>query len=122
MDVFGLVDYERAVPLNFKHPKTGAPMGIVWQVRHASCKAAEQYREQARANAIEAGQETDSAVDTFQAAGLCVIGWDWGEHTYKNGQVPDFSTDMAAEILRDVDWMFEQFVAKVADRGNFTNG
>lgn len=112
MDVFSYIDYERPVPLEFIDPDGGKPLGIVWKVMHVKCKAAEAYRKESRTR--------NSEIDAFQAAGLCVTGWDWGQHSYKDGKVPEFSTDMAAEILREVDWMFEQFAEKASDRGNFT--
>lgn len=119
MDVAGLVAYEQDFPLEIRHPKTGEKIGIRFMVRHIDCEASTQAAQAKRVAKVMGVDADDNTVNQYAS---CVSGWDWGENTFGDMGVPEFSQENAQKVLThpSAKWMLRQVMDAVLNIGNFT--
>ena len=125
MDISAIVNYESLFEVHIRNPATDEPTGIVMQVRSAdSIEAREIQRKLADKNLerLQRGKVLTAKQlehqETERAASY-IASWDWGENTFR-GEVPQFSTAKAIEILSATGWLEKQVTEAAQKIENFT--
>jgi hypothetical protein len=133
-DISSLVKYEQSFALKIVHPHTRKDTGMVFQIRHRDCDAAQAVVErhmmadmEEAANGTRPGpselacRAPKRAVERLAA---CVDGWDWGEdpdgkpNTY-NGENLSYTKENAVMVLSETHWLHDAVLAGVNNLENF---
>lgn len=117
MDISQLVQYERAFPLELKHPVTGEKVGVTFNVRHIDCSAATAVVDRQSAGEVLEASSTDRSLEVLAA---CIESWDWGKHTF-NGEKLELTPENALLVLKSSPWINRQVLAATGRIANFMN-
>lgn len=125
MDLLDLKPTEQ-FKLDIVNPKTGGSTGITFTIKSEDSDEAKVVARKIASDHLNANGKKHSVpeleVQALERIAACVDGWDFGDVEWRGVVNPEFSKETLLDVLRELEWVFEQVNEAVTDRANFIKG